>query len=224
MDALGKRGSSEQLASSPSGCHRCDAKRQAAAGTQAEPSLSLALRPSREGAHRQIPPPSGRRGFPQRYASCCRALLLGSRHRPLSLPANGGVARAPPSYRADQWRRRRVNALLPHGPMAACPGARAAPASRGGGQAAASSAPLPSDPVSSRSVFLFQTTWTRRGPPWSLSRSQLPALRAHGDPGALPQLRGVQLLAPAAGPVHPERAPGQNPEDSGQGRQPGPSR
>uniref|UniRef100_A0A9L0SS05 RNA terminal phosphate cyclase like 1 n=1 Tax=Equus caballus TaxID=9796 RepID=A0A9L0SS05_HORSE len=48
--------------------------------------------------------------------------------------------------------------------------------------------------------------------------------RAHGDPGALPQLRGLQLLAPASGPVHSERAPSQNPKDSRQRRQPGPPR
>lgn len=188
--------------------------------------LLLALRPGKrhtDRAHHS----QGAEVSPQRYASCSRALLLGPGHRPHSLTANGGVARAPPSYRTDQWRRRKGNALLPHGPIAVCPGARAAPARRGGGQTAPGSAPLPSDPVSSRSVFLFQTTWTRRGPRWSLSRSQLPALRApraHGGPGALPQLCGVQLLAPAAGPVHPERAPGQDPQDSGQGRQPGPPR
>lgn len=33
----------------------------------------------------------------------------------------------------------------------------------GGGEAVTGSAPLPSDPVSRFPVFLFQTTWTRRG-------------------------------------------------------------
>lgn len=48
--------------------------------------------------------------------------------------------------------------------------------------------------------------------------------RSHGNPDALPQLRRVQLLAPASGAVHSERAPRQNPKDSGQRRQPRPSR
>uniref|UniRef100_A0A667H3Q0 RNA terminal phosphate cyclase like 1 n=1 Tax=Lynx canadensis TaxID=61383 RepID=A0A667H3Q0_LYNCA len=56
------------------------------------------------------------------------------------------------------------------------------------------------------------------------SRRHLCRGRAHGDPVALPQLRGLQLLAPTTGPVHPEWAPRQNPKDSGQRRQPGPPR
>lgn len=57
-----------------------------------------------------------------------RELLLGPWTRPLSLSANGCAVGAPPSYSANQWRRRKGNALLPRGPMAACPGSRAAPA------------------------------------------------------------------------------------------------
>lgn len=56
------------------------------------------------------------------------------------------------------------------------------------------------------------------------SRRHLCRGRAHGDPVALPQLRGLQLLAPTTGPVHPEWAPRQNPKDSSQRRQPGPPR
>lgn len=45
--------------------------------------------------------------------------------------------------------------------MARCGGLP--PAGRVGGEAVTGSASLPSDPVSRLSLFLFQTTWTRRG-------------------------------------------------------------
>lgn len=104
----------ERLASSPRGCRRCDAKYQAAAGTQAEPLLSLALRPSREAAHRQTDPTAvWAPGFP----AALRVLL----------PRAVAGARAPPSFTTGQWRRGQSTAQLQSGPMVAQEGQRPAP-------------------------------------------------------------------------------------------------
>lgn len=135
-------------------------------------------------------------------------------HRPTTERANGGAGGATPCSPTDQWQ---------------CAPAPGPP--QPGEEAGRRPLAPPRSPLTRCLVALSSCSKPRgrvggrRGP--CRVPSSLPALRglrAHGDPGALPQLRGVQLFAPAAGPVHPERAPGQDPEDSGQGRQPGPSR
>lgn len=96
-------------------------------------------------------------------ALCCRGpgtaqlqhgpMATQPRHRPAS---------------AGQWWHGMGTALILRRPIAACAGTRPPSAGRSGrkgerGEAVTGSAPLPSDPVSRFSVFLFQTTWTRRG-------------------------------------------------------------
>ncbi|KAL4689714.1 hypothetical protein H8959_012505 [Pygathrix nigripes] len=139
-------------------------------------------------------------GPPSRVPSS-RALLPRPGHRPAPLRTNGSAAWAPPSFSANQWRRVAGTALIRRGPIPAWPGAVAAPVGRGGGEVATGSAPLPSDPVSSLSVFLFQTTWTRRGcgrqpqPPPSVSPpppppgSRVPRLSEVAALGLLTSLR-----------------------------------
>lgn len=213
------------------------------------PSLLPWARPRRNARERELPALGSQAAPP---GSSRRALLPGPGHRPTPSWANGNAAQAPPILIGPMGAR---HGLRPD-PAKANSGVGwqpAAPAGRSGrqgtrGWAAAGSAPLPSDPVSRFSVFLFQTTWTRRGceaagrsagrlgrcrrcrlgsrPPRGseVRAPQPPAGRAHGDSGALAQLRGLQLLAPAPGPVDFERAPRQNPKDSGQRRQPRPPR
>lgn len=194
-----------------------------------------------------------RTSLPTPPCSSRRALLPGPGNRPTLAWANGSAAQAPPSPMTDQWRRDAGNSLIQRGPITAwlcigppragrvagrwppapprspltrclvSPSSCSKPRGRAGGYGAAGL--REGTLVDTASVAAVSQVLTLA--PVKSRRTLLPAPSAesaHGDSGALPQLRGLQLLAPASGPGHSERAPSQNPKDSCQRRQPGPPR
>jgi hypothetical protein len=214
-----------------------DAKYPHMVGTQLESVASSCSQP-RETQEKTDPAAHSATPRQQVHDPDRRALLPGLGHRPAPLLANGGADWTPPSSSASQWWGGMGTALIPSGPIVTWPGARAAPQPGGeaGGRPLAPPhsplrLPVPNhvDALGDGGVVRLREAAGATIAACSLGRDPLtrpksprpdcPCFcrgRAHGDPGALPQLRGMQLLAPASGPVHPERASSQNPKDSSQ--------